>query len=91
VVSVLAFYLGAGMYYYAFYRSRVLARWLTEWGLLGVALGAVAGIIVLFRITGVMSPLQIALNIPIGVNELVLAVWLIVKGFDAPLPARLSR
>jgi hypothetical protein len=81
LTGALAFYLGAAMYYYAFYRSRLLPGWLAGWGLVGVALGAVSGLLVLFRITGFMSPLQVALNVPIGVNEIVLAVWLIVKGF----------
>jgi hypothetical protein len=35
------------------------------------------------RVTGYMSTLQVVLNVPIGVNEIVLAVWLIVKGFNS--------
>jgi len=82
-----AFYLGAAMYYYVFYRSRLLPRWLTGWGLAGVALGALAGLLVLFGVTGFLSTPQVALNVPIGVNEIVLAIWLIVRGFTAGRPA----
>jgi hypothetical protein len=82
ITGALAFYLGAAMYYWAFYRSRLLPRWLAGWGLAAVALGAVSGLLVVFRVTGFMSPPQVALNVPIGVNEIVLAIWLIVRGFN---------
>jgi hypothetical protein len=92
LIGVLAFYVGASMYYYVFYRSRLVPRWLSGWGLAGTTLGALAGLLVLFRVTDYMSTAQVALNIPIAVNELVLAVWLLVSGFGsttaAPAPLR---
>lgn len=95
LIAVLAFYAGATMYYYVFYRARLIPRWLSGWGLAGTALGAVAGLLVLFRVTGYMSTPQVALNLPIGVNEIVLAIWLLVRGFDsstaASAPVRRSR
>jgi len=39
LAGVLAFYLGASMYYYVFYRPRLIPRWLSGWGLAGTALG----------------------------------------------------
>jgi Domain of unknown function (DUF4386) len=84
LIAVLAFYVGASMYYYVFWRARLVPRWLSGWGLAGTALGAVAGLLVLFRVTGYMSTPQVALNLPIGVNEIVLAIWLLVRGFDSP-------
>ena len=83
LIAVLAFYVGASMYYYVFYRARLIPQWLSCWGLAGTALGAVAGLLVLFRVTGYMSATQVALNLPIGVNEIVLAIWLLVRGFDS--------
>lgn len=93
LTGVLAFYLGASMYYCLFYRSRLIPRWLSGWGLAGTALGALAGLLVLFRVTGYMSAAQVALNLPIAVNEMVLAIWLLVRGFDssAAAPARRRR
>ena len=39
--------------------------------------------LVMFNIIGAFSTAQIVLNLPfIGVQEMVLAVWLIVKGFN---------
>ena len=75
------------MYYYVFYRSRLIPRWLSGWGLVGTTLGAFAGLLVLFRVTGYMSTAQVVLNIPIGVNEMVLAIWLLVRGFDSSAAA----
>jgi hypothetical protein len=83
-VGVLAFYTGATLYYLAFYRSHLIPRWLSVWGLAGTALGLVGGLLVLFQAIGTLSGAQVALNLPIAVQEMVLAVWLIVKGFSAP-------
>ncbi len=87
LMSVLAFYLGATMYYWIFYRSRLIPRWLSGWGIAGTTLGFAAGMLVLFGVTGSMSALQVALNLPIGVNEMVLAVWLIIRGFSSSAAA----
>jgi hypothetical protein len=83
LVGILAFYLAASMYYYIFYRSRLVPRWLLVWGFVGVLLGTVAALLVMFHVTESMSTVQVVFNLPIGVQEMVLAVWLIVKGFSA--------
>jgi Domain of unknown function (DUF4386) len=83
LTGVLAFYLGALMYYYIFFRSGLIPRWLSGWGLVGAGLGLIAGVLVLFRVFGFMSSPQVVLNLPIGVNEIVLAVWLILVGFSS--------
>ena len=82
VGSLLPFCLGALMYYYIFYQTRLIPRWLSGWGLVGAALCMVAGMLVMFRVIGPMSTTQIVLAVPIGLQEMVLAVWLIVKGFN---------
>jgi hypothetical protein len=86
LAAVLAFYTGALMYYLIFFQTGLVPRWLSGWGLAGVVLGFIAAMLVLFRVTGYMSTLQVLLNIPIAVNEMVLAVWLIVKGFNTAAP-----
>jgi Domain of unknown function (DUF4386) len=87
LTGVMAFCIGASMYYYAFFRSRLIPRWLSGWGLAGTALALVAAMLVLFRATDYMSTTQVVLSIPIGVNEIVFAAWLIVRGFSAPRAA----
>lgn len=46
-VAVLAFYTGATLYYLVFYRSQLIPPWLSAWGLIGTALGLIAGLLVL--------------------------------------------
>jgi hypothetical protein len=79
---LLAFSLGGLMYYLVFYRSKLIPTWLSAWGIGGAVLLMVAGVLVVFGVIAPLSAGQVALAAPIGVQEMVLAGWLIVKGFD---------
>ncbi len=81
-VAVLAFGLGALMYYWVFYRSRLVPRWLSAWGLVAVAMLMVSGVLVILRLAQPMSTTQVVLALPLAVQEMVLAGWLIAKGFN---------
>jgi len=78
------------MYYYIFYQTRLVPRWLAGWGLAGAAMCMVAGLLVMFRVIGPMSAPQVILALPIAVQEMVLAVWLIAKGFNPSVIASVS-
>jgi hypothetical protein len=78
----LPFLLGAGMYYFLMYRSAVVPRWLSVWGLLGVAVSLVATLYSGFTQDFGFSTVSTVLNAPIALQEMVLAVWLIAKGFS---------
>ena len=82
VASLLAFSIGALLYYYIFYQTRLVPRWLSGWGLVGAMLSMVSGLLVMLRLIDPFSTFQIVLNLPIAPQEMVLAVWLIVKGFN---------
>ena len=83
VLGVIAFCLGALMYYYVFYRSKLIPRWLSGWGLIGVVLLLSEALLTMFSGKPFStSGITILMVIPIAVQEMVLAVWLIVKGFD---------
>jgi hypothetical protein len=69
--------LGALMFYYLLYQSKLIPRWLSVWGLIGAPLFPVAWLS-LFGST-ISGPFLL----PLVVNEVVLAVWLIVKGFSS--------
>ncbi len=81
-VAVLAFGLGALMYYWVFYQSRLIPRWLSAWGLVAVVMLMLSGLLVMLRITEPMSTTQVVLALPLAVQEMVMAVWLIARGFN---------
>ena len=81
-VAVLAFGLGGLMYYWVFYQSRLVPRWLSAWGLVAIASLMLSGLLVMFGFIEPLSPPQVILALPIFLQEMVLAVWLIAKGFN---------
>ena len=76
------FAIGAVMLYYLLFQSRLVPRWLSLWGLVAAPLFLIASLSLLW--TGdPNSTLANILFAPLALQEMVLAVWLIVKGFDA--------
>ncbi len=82
LVAVFAFAVGAFMYYALMYQARLVPVWLSGWGLLAVGLPAVAALLAVFTGPGVSE--YKALAPPIFVQELVLGVGLLLKGFTTP-------
>jgi hypothetical protein len=81
-LASLAFQLGAGMYYWLMYQGRLVPRWLSGWGLVAIALSVLATLYTALTTQDFgLAGLETALNIPILLQEMVLAGWLIVKGF----------
>jgi len=83
LAGVFAFCLGAFLYYTAFFRSRLIPRWLSGWGIVAIGLLAAASVLALFAGRPVTDYVPMAL--PIFLQEMILAVWLIARGFS---PAR---
>jgi Domain of unknown function (DUF4386) len=74
--GAITFVLGALMFYFVLYQSRLVPRWLSTWGLVGAALGIVPPL-------GGMFGLSLGILVaPLAVQEMVMAVWLIAKGFN---------
>jgi len=80
-----AFMLGPGLVFalsalvlnYILYQSQLIPRWLSGWGLIGGTLMFASYLLQFFSIN-----LEF-LFVLIGVQEMVFAVWLIVKGFNS--------
>ena len=80
----LFFTLGALMFYYVLYQSKLVPRFLSVWGLIAAAMLLIGVVIEMVELlsgfpAGVKEIIYAA---PIAINEMVLAVWLIVKGFN---------
>ncbi len=88
LAAVFAFSLGALMYYYLFYQSRLIPRWLSGWGIAAIIAMLAACVLALFSDNPVTG--YIPLAFPIFLQEMVLAVWLIVKGFNPSVSAARS-
>jgi hypothetical protein len=95
VAMLLTFGIGALMYYVVFYQFRLVPRWLTVWGLVGITLTIIGALLVMFHLIPPFGTIQVILNLPILPQEMVLAVWLIVKGIHplavASLPVKTMR
>jgi hypothetical protein len=85
-ILAIVFTLGALMIYYLFYQSKLIPRWLSLWGLVGAALYLAAPLINIFDpqhpTLSVTSGVGI-LMAPLAVQEMVFALWLIIKGFNS--------
>jgi hypothetical protein len=73
----LAFTISALILNYVLYRSKLVPRWLSVWGLIGAVL-----IFIYYLLQPFSINLVEILFLPIAVQEMVFAVWLIVKGFS---------
>jgi hypothetical protein len=82
VLAHFGFCIGALMYYYVFFRSNLIPRWLSGWGIAAITLHLIGAFITMFTQTDPFSTSTSLLSIPVGLNELVLAGYLIVKGFN---------
>ncbi len=81
-VAVIAFCVGSILYNYVLYRSRLVPRWLSGWGFLAIVLSMVAALYAGFTQEFGFTTVNNVLSIPIGLQEMALAIWLIAKGFD---------
>jgi hypothetical protein len=78
-VGPIFFLIGATCLYLSFYRTRLIPRWLSVWGFIGVACALASALLSFFHVD---SGYGLYLDLVIAPQEIVMAVWLIVKGFD---------
>lgn len=73
----IVFSIGAIIIYYVFNKTKLIPTWLSLWGLIGAIIYLATPILFMFGFD--FEFLQYLL----GVQEMVMAVWLIIKGFNA--------
>jgi hypothetical protein len=93
LIGCLIFFgLGSMTLNYVLYQSNLVPRWLSAWGFIGAALAFIYGLLGIYGVGMgfdfgndilfmAASPYAI-LGVPIHVQEMVFAAWLIVKGFN---------
>ena len=74
----IVFPLGALIFNSLLYRSKLVPRWLSGWGFIGAILLLARGLSMIFGYN-----LGVILTLPIWVQEMAFAVWLIIKGFNS--------
>lgn len=78
-IHIYFFIAGALFFYVLLYLTQLIPKFISVWGIAATILLLIVTIIKLF---GVESPILNVLLLPIITNELFLAVWLMVKGFN---------
>lgn len=81
-MTVFTFGLGALIFYYLLYRSNLIPRWLSIWGFIAILLHLATGLLLVFGLQAESSVWNTLMNFPIFLQEMVMAVWLILKGFN---------
>lgn len=78
------------MYSYIFYRTKLVPKFIPIIGLTGATLIFIAALLEMFGLIEQVSVWGAVLALPVFANEMILAVWLIVKGFNESALASLS-
>ena len=81
-VTPLVFALSAMIFNYVLYRARLVPVWLSVWGLIAAPIYLAAGVMVIYGLEP-FSTTQVVMNVPLAIQEMALALWLIVKGFSS--------
>jgi hypothetical protein len=78
----IVFSLGALMLYTVFYRSKLIPRWISGWGFFAIIMHLTTCFLIMFQLQSPFSTINLVMNFPIFLQEMVMAVWLIAKGFN---------
>lgn len=84
---VLPWSIGGLILFYSFYQLKLIPKWLSIWGLIGYTSTLFATLLLLLDIIIIVTPIYFILNTPTAIMELVLAVYLIIKGFNTTVVA----
>ncbi len=89
-ILIIVFSLDALMLYYLLYRSQLIPRWISVWGFFAILLHLATGFLIMFHLMSAFSTINMVVNLPIFLQEMVMAVWLIARGFNPSAAASLS-
>ncbi len=90
--SLIFFGVGSLILNYLLFLSGIVPRWLSIWGIIGNVCILSYGLMGIFgTATTDMMSASTLLAMPIAVQEMVFASWLIIKGFNQPRAATMDR
>lgn len=78
------------MYSYIFYKSKLVPRFISSLGITGAIVVFIYALLVMFGVIEQISVWGAIMALPVAANEIILAVWLIVKGFNESALASIS-
>jgi hypothetical protein len=78
-ITGIFFSLAALLLFYLLFQTKLVPRFISIWGLISVALVFAWNVI---ELIGISISFGMILAIPMILNEIFLAIWLIIKGFD---------
>lgn len=84
LLYIIVYSLGALLFYYLLFTSQLIPRWLSGWGLFAVVLLLTGALLHMFGMFGTLPLMKVMpfFAPPIGLQEIVMSIWLIVKGFS---------
>ncbi|MEM8534259.1 MAG: DUF4386 domain-containing protein [Chloroflexota bacterium] len=82
-ILTIVFCLSALIFYYVLYRTKLVPRWLSGWGLIAIVPYVTATLLAMFGTITTLSTTYVMFQIPLAIQEMALAAWLIVKGFNS--------
>lgn len=81
VAMILPWSIGGLLLYYCFLRMKIIPIWLSLWGLIGSTLTLITTLLLMFDLIRIVTPIYFILLMPTAILDLVLAVYMIIKGF----------
>jgi hypothetical protein len=89
-IGSIVFCIGTMMFNFLLFRSRLIPRWISAWGFLGALPYLAAAALSLAGLLDQSSTVSIVLDVPLALQEMLLAVWFIAKGFQPTALASLA-
>jgi len=74
------FLVGAICLYISFYRTRLIPRWLSIWGLIGAVPYMLNAALHVLHVD--IGGLGVFIEMPLGIQEIVMGLWLMIAGFN---------
>ena len=78
------------MYSYIFYKTKLVPRFISTLGITGAILVLICAFLVMYGVFPQVSLWGGIFALPVAANEMILAIWLLVKGFNKSAIASIS-